>query len=108
LKNIKGSMNIDFDEYYDKEDDIYYVTFKTGEPSYVVEVDDVLLIEMGLFTDLPTGFRILNFHKNKITSIAFLTKKIKKAMEKAEKEHSTNFRRRENRIEHLLEKVLAD
>lgn len=108
MKNMKRAMNIAFDEYYDEEDDIYYVTFRTGEPSYVIEADDILLIEMGIFTDLPTGFRILNFHKNKIVSIRFLISKIKKAMEKAEKEHSSNFRRWENRIEHLLEKVLAE
>lgn len=30
-------MNIGLSEYYDEEDDIYYVTFKTGEPSGVQE-----------------------------------------------------------------------
>ena len=57
---------MNFSEIYNKEDDIYYVTFKTGEPSYCLEIDDVLLIEMGLFTDLPTGFRILDYKKHKI------------------------------------------
>ncbi len=59
---VKGQMNIDFSETYDQEDDVYYVTFKTGEPSYSVEVDDILLLEVGVFTNLPTGFRVLNFH----------------------------------------------
>lgn len=75
----KGVMNIDFSETYDQEDDIYYVTFKAGEPSYCLEVDDVILLEVGLFTHLPTGFRILNFHKHKVKSvpIADLTRKVK-------------------------------
>jgi hypothetical protein len=38
MKGIKGSMNIGFAENYDQEEDIYYVTFKTGEPSYVIEL----------------------------------------------------------------------
>jgi len=56
-------MNVDFSESYDHESDIYYVTFKTGEPSMVFETDDDLLLEVGLFTHTPTGFRILNFSK---------------------------------------------
>lgn len=50
-------------ERYDQESDIFYVTFKTGEPSYCVEVNDVLVLEVGFFSNLPTGFRILNMSK---------------------------------------------
>ena len=79
---LKGKMNIDFTETYDREDDIYYITFKTGEPSYCVEVNDNLLLEVGMFTKLPTGFRILNFQKSKIKAVEIggLIKKIKKAL----------------------------
>jgi hypothetical protein len=54
-----------WDELYDKEDDVYYVNFGTGEPSYSVEVDDVLVVEVGMFSNLPTGYRILNRSKIK-------------------------------------------
>lgn len=69
MKGQKGSMNIDFDEHYDEQDDIYYVTFRTGEPSFVKEVDDILLLEVGYYTGFPTGFRILNYSKHEIASI---------------------------------------
>ena len=59
-------MNIDFSETYDQESDTHYATFKTGEPSYCIEVDDVILLELGMFSNLPTGFRILNFARNKV------------------------------------------
>ena len=65
----RATTNVDVSEVYDAEDDTYYVTFKTGEPSYVVEVDDVLLLEVGVFTDLPTGFRILNFEKSGVKRV---------------------------------------
>ena len=58
-------MSLPYSKIYNEEDDVYYVTFKTGEPSYCLEVDDRLLVEMGLFTNLPTGFRILDFKKNR-------------------------------------------
>ena len=105
----KGIMNIDFSETYDQEDDIYYVTFKTGEPSYCVEMDDVLLLEVGLFTNPPTGFRILNFTKNNLAGVKLdvriegLTKKIKDILSKK----TPTMRQRQAQVERALEKVLA-
>jgi uncharacterized protein YuzE len=104
----KGAMNLDFSETYDQEDDTYYVTFKTGEPSYCIEVDDVLLLEVGMFTNLPTGFRILNFHKNHVTPVELkaLSKKVKKTLEESRKSLPTIYER-ESRVNSALEKVLA-
>src|SRR2546426_179230 len=78
MKGAHGMMNVEFSEHYDPESDIYYVTFKTGEPSCVMEVDDVLLVEVGMFTKMPTGFRILNFAKNKVGMVALHTEKLSK------------------------------
>lgn len=105
---VKGQMNIDFSETYDQEDDTYYVTFKTGEPSYCVEVDDVLLLEVGLFTNLPTGFRILNFHKNDVKAVRLgvLIKKIKDTIEDS-KGTIPSIAQREQAVGRALEKVLA-
>lgn len=104
----KGVMNIDFSETYDQEDDIYYVTFKAGEPSYCLEVDDVILLEVGLFTHLPTGSRILNFHKHKVKSVAIadLTKKVTRTLVDFKKSLPT-IRQRESAVKQVLEKVLA-
>ena len=55
--------DVEIFERYDQENDVYYVTLKTGEPSYCVEVDDVILLEVGHFSGLPTGFRILNMSR---------------------------------------------
>ena len=64
--------DIEISERYDKEDDIYYVTVRTNEPSIAVECDDRLLMEIGIFTRLPTGFRIFNFSKYKRVKNGFL------------------------------------
>lgn len=60
-KDTIDNADLGFSETYDTEGDTYYVTFKTGEPSYCVEADDVLVLEIGLFSRRPTGFRILNY-----------------------------------------------
>ena len=106
MKQNIGKMNIPFNEVYNEEDDVYYVTFKTGEPSYCLEVDDVLIIEVGLFTNLPTGFRILDFKKNKVDAvqIGVLFKKIKQAL------HDINrptLGDREAQVKRALEEVFA-
>ncbi len=109
MKGSKGKMDIDFAETYDQEDDIYYVTFKTGEPSYCLEVDDVLLLEVGVFSNLPTGFRILNFNKNKVKSvkIGVMIKKIRKTLDDTMKDSpGVTLQSREERIKRALEGVL--
>ena len=39
MKRQMGKMNIPSSEVYDEGDDVYYVTFKTAEPSYCQEQD---------------------------------------------------------------------
>lgn len=106
MKGEKGQMNIDFSETYDKENDIYYVTFGTGEPSYVKEVDDVLLLETGLFTNLPTGFRILNYSKHNVRSVHIIVQKVKKTIQNVKKHLPSELQNRELQIESALEKAL--
>ena len=106
MKGTKGEMNIDFSDVYDQEDDIYYVSFKTGEPSYVVETDDILLLEVGMFTSMPTGFRILNFKKNKVAAVRILAQ-VKKSVEGITKQLSAELRSREDQVERTLDKVFA-
>jgi hypothetical protein len=107
-KGMEGSMNIDFTEYYDADNDIYYVSFKIGEPSYVVEVDDILLLEVGIFTSLPTGFRIMNFKKHKINEVFIHVKEIlKQQVLSIEKDRSHQVKHRSDQIKTALEKVFA-
>lgn len=105
-KGIKGNMNIDFSEYYDEEDDIYYVTFKTGEPSGIVELDDILLLEVGAFTGLPTGFRVLNYSRHKIDCIQIATKLVKTAISTAKKEFPSLLNTRSKQLTSALQKTL--
>ena len=106
MKEDTGSMNREFSDVYDQEDDIYYVSFKTGEPSYVIELDDVLLLEVGMFTHMPTGFRVLNFKKNRVRTVRILAQ-VKKNVEDATKNLSAALRTRETQVERTLEKVFA-
>lgn len=105
---MKENKKTEFSEIYDQEDDIYYVSFKTGEPSFVVEVDDILLLEVGIFTKTPTGFRILNFKKKMDQGEIQITfGRVKKAIRDTAKDRDSIFRSRESQVEDTLEKVLC-
>ncbi|MDE1976860.1 MAG: hypothetical protein KGL04_02465 [Elusimicrobia bacterium] len=106
-KELKGLMNIDFSEYYDEEDDVYYVTFKTGEPSGVVEMDDILLLEVGAFSGLPTGFRILNYSKQKIGSIEIAVKRVRQAVNTTKKDFPAIAAQRSRQVTQALEQTLT-
>ena len=100
-------MSIAFSEHYDEEDDIYYVTFKTGEPSGVLELDDILLLEVGAFTGLPTGFRILNYSKHKIDAVEIAVKKVKEAMSTVKKDFPAMMDTRSKQVTRALQKTMA-
>lgn len=68
----KVNLKVDYDEF----GDVLYVTFGTGEPSYCEEIDDFLLLEVGIFSNLPTGFRLIGF-KEKIKDIGIKNARIK-------------------------------
>ncbi len=106
-KGLKGSMNIDFSEYYDEEDDIYYVTFKTGEPSGVLELDDILLLEVGMFTGLPTGFRILNYSKHKVGGVEIALKQVRQAINTVKKDFPSVLASRSAQVASALERTLV-
>ena len=64
---MAGIPNITFD--YDRDADVLYISFGTGEPSYCENLDDVVMIELGVYSKLPTGLRILDVAHHGINSV---------------------------------------
>ncbi len=56
---------------YDEEADVLYVSFGGEEPCYTENLDDFLMVEVGWFSRLPRGFRILGPRAHKLTGVAF-------------------------------------
>jgi hypothetical protein len=74
--------------HYDEESDVLYVSFvDDNEPTFVENIDDILLLEIGWFSGLPKGFRILGpkYHKIKnlkTVIVVKLKKQLQQIMEK--------------------------
>ena len=103
-------MKIEFFEQYDQEDDVYYVSFRTGEPSVVQEHDDTLMVEVGMFSGMPTGFRILKYTKHKTAAnnlIQDMKALFQKVIEAAESRIKAESAQRENRLTQFFEKAIA-
>ena len=95
-------------ESYDSEADTLYVSFGTGEPSYAEEIDDVFVVEMGMFSHLPTGFRVINFSKHKVKAIFTSIKKvIKDRVRREQKEISQHIRERAIQLEQGVDSTFA-
>ena len=66
--------------HYDKESDVLYVHFGEKEPTYVENIDDFLLLEIGWFSGLPRGFRIIGpkYHNVSSVKLTMVIKQIQK------------------------------
>ena len=107
MKHMITSNVSTLEESYDPDTDTMYVSFGTGEPSYAEEVDDVLLIERGMFSDLPTGFRILNFKEHKaVITVKKMRNKLGKIRLNDEKKVMRSFQEREKALERGIGKTL--
>src|SRR5438876_1193718 len=103
-----STVNEYFSEWYDSEDDIYYVNMHTGEPSIVNEIEDDLLVEVGLFTGLPTGLRVLNFTRSgKEVFPDRALEAVGTLLSLAKSKFDSLHGQRETRFEERLEKVFA-
>ena len=98
---------LEVDEVYDPEDDIMYVSFKTGEPSYCIELDDLIMIEVGEFSRMPTGFRILDYHKRKRLIVETIKESLEKLQSMVTQQAKDSIQQREAAAEQAISKVLT-
>lgn len=71
---------------YDDEGDVLYISFGIDEPSYCEHISNFLLLELGMFTDQPTGFRIIQPRKRDIKkTVAEMIRVYHERMEAMEK-----------------------
>lgn len=74
-----NQLNVQFD--FDEAADVLHITLGTGEPSYCEEVDDIILVERGMFSHQITGFQIMDITLHgikKVEVIAHIQKAAKK------------------------------
>ncbi len=82
---------------YGEESDVLFINLGSNEPSYSQEVDDVLLVEKGMFTHWITGFRVLGFKHHNVAFLIVLDE-IKKVVEKETRAMERQFRNKRKQL----------
>jgi len=92
---------------YDEESDVLYVRFvDDNEPTFVENVDDILLLEIGWFSGLPKGFRILGPKYHKIRNLKTLVVvKLKKQLRQIMKEKRHLLEQQEPIFTNICDKI---
>ncbi len=70
---------------YDEQADVLYVNFGLDEVSVTNEVDDDLFVDLGYYSGLVTGFRILSPRKKNIAVHVIVEKMIPRVRRMAER-----------------------
>src|SRR5436190_7432224 len=70
----KQTDNVRFN--YDATTDVLHVTFGTGEPSFGEEVDDLLIVEYGVYSGTPTGFQLLHVREVGVAKVELRLKRL--------------------------------
>lgn len=98
----KRHNQVTFD--YDPNADVIYVSFGTGEPSYSEEVDDHIVLDLGMFTGAPTGFQLLHVREAGIEPISNqLVKKLIALLSKKRQELKSVISKREKLMKKAVE-----
>lgn len=97
---------------YDSLADVFYFSFGESEPVFTEELDDneMILMEIGIFSGLPKGFRIVGLKKNKMAASELLKhiKSIKAKMNSILEERIRGLRQQEPILEEFAEQELQN
>jgi hypothetical protein len=94
--------NLQFD--FDKETDVLHITLGTCEPSYCEEVDDIVLVERGMFSHQITGFQIMDIGLHGVKKVEIIAY-IEQAAKESKQQIKENLRL-VNRLPNLIDKEL--
>lgn len=83
-----ANAELKIQHHYDSDTDILYISLADDEPTYTESVDDILYLEVGCFSGIPKGFRIMSpmARKLEIDITTFIVKKLKQVVEHRRKE----------------------
>ncbi len=51
---------INITHHYDTEADIFYIDFGSNEPCFTEDIDGIVMLDIGWFSKLPRGIRIIS------------------------------------------------
>ena len=65
--------------HYDADADVLYIDFGFDEPCFTEDLDGFLMIDVGWFSKLPRGAKIISPKAKKITSVSMIVSRVEKS-----------------------------
>jgi hypothetical protein len=65
--------------HYDEDADILYIDFGSDEPCFTEDLDGVLMIDIGWFSKLPRGAKIISPKARRLRSFSMIIARVEKS-----------------------------
>ncbi len=98
---------INITKHYDKDADILYIDFGSDEPCYTEDVDGFLMIDIGWFSKLPRGIKIISPKTHKVKSVKMVITKIEKTCRQFMKQQAKQIKTEESVLPNILGQTLT-
>jgi len=85
--------------HYDATADILYIDFGSNEPCYTEDLDGFLMIDIGWFSKLPRGVKIISPKAHKVKSVNMIIKQIEKTCRKLMDQQAKLIKKAEPKLE---------
>lgn len=99
-------MNIT--QHYDEEADILYIDFGSDEPCFTEDLDGFLMIDIGWFSKLPRGLRVVSPKSLKVRSIKMVITQAEKQCKDLMKQQAKQIETSEPVLKDALNNVLKE
>jgi uncharacterized protein YuzE len=60
---------INISHHYDPDADILYIDFGSNEPCYTEDIDGIVMVDVGWFSKLPLGIKIISPKAHKMEAV---------------------------------------
>jgi hypothetical protein len=97
---------INITKHYDKDADILYIDFGSDEPCYTEDIDGFLMIDIGWFSKLPRGVKIISPKTHKVKSFKMVITQIEKTCRQLMKQQVKQIQTEEPMLQNILGQTL--
>ena len=97
---------INITKHYDKHADILYIDFGSDEPCYTEDIDGFFMIDIGWFSKLPRGVKIISPKTHKVKSVKMIVTQVERTCRRFMKQRVKQIQTEEPVLQNILGQTL--
>jgi hypothetical protein len=99
---------INITHHYDEKTDVLYIDFGSAEPCFTEDLDGFLMIDIGWFSKLPRGVRVVSPKSLKVKSIKMFITQAEKECRELMEQRAKQIQTSEPILKNALDSVLNE